>query len=327
MKIPPKIALIGDGPTADAHALALKAHGITVTHCSAGVNTQSLNSFAKKHNIRNVWASSVDLIRSHTNWDGIIIAASIPILPTLLEYALESEKPILIEKPVSSGIDYLKKFEKVSPSNVMVGYNRRFYATVDRAIHFLNNTSKSSFCFMQLPEKIDLNAKKNIAHLPIYNNSCHGVDLLLYLFGELEIRNVEKLINNGIEYGRYVTLRSKRSDTCFLSLNWNSPSNFSMYIESEDEKIKLEPLESFQRFKGMSIVEPTTTYPLRQYLPLEIEKSNVFIKDHQKIKPGFLDQSLEFLELISGNPPKRAARLSDAYRTQLLVKTILDIGS
>ena len=46
-------------------------------------------------------------------------------------------KPILVEKPVSIGTDYLKKFSSTCPKFVNVAFNRRYYNTVVKAI--INN--------------------------------------------------------------------------------------------------------------------------------------------------------------------------------------------
>ena len=91
---------------------------------------------------------------------------------------------------------------------------------------------------MQLPETIDINARKEIAHLPIYNNSCHGVDILRYLLGDLHVKHIQVIKKSGLNSGRYIILEAN-NHTCFLSMNWNCPANFSLYIENGEEKINL----------------------------------------------------------------------------------------
>ena len=324
MKFQPRIALIGNGPTAAAHAIALKAAGVRVTHCSARENKETLENFAKIHSIENIWGVSTDLIKAHEEWDGLIIAASVSALPKLLGSALQTGKPILIEKPVSSSSDYLSRFKEKSPDNVMVGYNRRFYSTVDETKKFLDSTSRRNFCYMQLPETINFFAEPSIAYKQVYNNSCHGVDLMRYLFGNLKIKNVEVLKNDGVDNGRYAILESNNKDICFLSLNWNSPANFSVFIENGQDKIALQTFEDYQSFSGMKILEATEKYPARKYCPQEIQKFDVFTHQKDPIKPGFGEQALEFLDLINGKPFKKAARLSDAFFTQSLIEEILN---
>jgi predicted dehydrogenase len=325
MKKAPKIALIGTGPTAQAHALALKALGVEISH-SASKRSKDLGLFAKNFNIPSVWESAQELIISHADWDGLIVASSVNSLPILLDCAIQSGKPILIEKPVAIGTDYLSKFAKDPPNNIMVGYNRRFYNTIDAAKDFLRSKSMSSFCSMQLPETVKLSEYDISDYWNVYYNSCHGIDLMRYLFGNLHIKYVECIYNNNVETGRYAVLENNNKDICFLSLNWNSPANFSLFIENGDEKVNLSPFESFQKLKGMEVLEPTIDFPLRKYRPNVIEYFDVFTDKKIKNKPGFVEQSQEFLNLINGAPTDKAANLSDAYYAQLILEEILNYG-
>ena len=48
----------------------------------------------------------------------------------------------------------------------------------------------------------------------------------------------------------------------------------------------------------MEINEPTLDYPVRQYIPKIIDSGNVF--DSNKVfKPGFLEQSIEFMNFVN----------------------------
>lgn len=320
----PRIAIIGCGPTAMAHALALKNIGIKILHCAAQSNTNDLQSFAKNLDIEFIWNSATDLINAHSKWDGLIIASSVDSLPGLLEQAIQYEKPILIEKPVSIGTDYLIKFKYKSPENIMVGYNRRFYNTVDFTKNFLNKKHKKNFCSVQLPETINFSNDINLMHRPIYYNSCHGIDLLRYLLGDLKIKHVNAVNSDNLEIGRYAILESCNKDICFLSLNWNSPANFSLMIENGEDKVSLNPFESFQKFSGMVISEPTIQYPIRKYTPKEVECFDVFNNENKEVKPGFYGQIIEFIDLINGKPLKKAARLSDAYHAQFIIEKLLN---
>jgi len=323
MKKPLRLAIVGDGPTAAAHTNAFKAIGHNVLHCSAGMNSKTLSRFAKKHDIKNTWANSQKLISSYDEWDGIIIAASISALPSLLDEAMKSEKPILIEKPVSTKSDYLKQFQYNTPKNIMVGYNRRFYSTIIAAKTFLSSKSEGSFCFMELPETIDFNQRQEKTYLPIYNNSCHGIDILHFLLGELKVKHVETIRKNGLDLGRYIIIEAGKNK-CFLSLNWNSPSNFSLNVEHSEERISLRPFENYEYFKGMQVEEPSTNFPMRKYSPISKTSFNVFETTYSGIKPGFLEQAQEFISLIEGNFYMNGASLADAFYAQYVLEDILN---
>ena len=76
----------------------------------------------------------------------------------------------------------------------------------------------------------------------------------------------------------------------------------------------------------MNIVNPKNNYPIKQYVPNEIESGNVFDDMPMNIKPGFLGQAKEFYDLLNGKSPKIAANLKDAYKAQALVENILKIS-
>ena len=56
------------------------------------------------------------------------------ILTCVLEILIKKKKPILVEKPVSIGTNYLGKYSEYYPNYVNVAYNRRFYESINEVI-------------------------------------------------------------------------------------------------------------------------------------------------------------------------------------------------
>lgn len=81
---------------------------------------------------------------------------------------------------------------------------------------------------MTLPEEITNHRNKNKKFRKVFENSAHGIDMLLYLFGKLDIQNISKIKLNSFDSGRIVTFINKNKHTCLLIINSNSPSNFSL---------------------------------------------------------------------------------------------------
>ena len=106
-------------------------------------------------------------------------------------------------------------------------------------------------------------------------------------------------------------------------MNSNSPDNFSFEIENGNERLLLKPFESFELYKGIDFVRPNKKYPLKSYKPRLIERNNVFSNSKIKFKPGFLEQSKDFLKLIKGKTQIKSAKLIDAYKTQHLLEKIM----
>ena len=156
-----KLALIGCGNIAKFHVEAFNFLGINITHCASSLNSKTVNEFAAKYKIPNVWTDPIKLVNSHNLWDGIILCTPTKLIPSYLERILEFQKPILVEKPVSIGTDYLKKFKSHCPKYVQVAYNRRFYHTVNYLKNFIENSSGQLLCKLILPEKVIKNRYKN----------------------------------------------------------------------------------------------------------------------------------------------------------------------
>ena len=57
-------------------------------------------------------------------------------------------------------------------------------------------------------------------------------------------------------------------------------------------------------------------------IPILIKSGNVFEKNKQ-FKPGFYEQSLEFLNIVKGQKPLISANINDAYRAAYLADLII----
>ena len=318
-----RIALVGDGPTATSHVLALKSVGLEVHHCSANPSSKTVDGFAKKHNIANVWPDPIKLIKASDEVDALVIAVSINVSSYLLSFALESGKPVLIEKPVATGTEYLSQFRFECPDNVIIGYNRRFFSSIQTTKKILDKSVTVACANLQLPETIDVGLNFQNAVLPVYENSCHGLDILFYLFPGLKIKVVEGFKKNGPYFGRYVLLENDHGSICSLFMIWNAPANFSLSIELGENRIDLTPFEILRVYNQLEIEEPTKEFPARRYYPRQIEYMNVHKDKPNNVKPGYHSQALEFKKLIYGTHGQIAANLTDAFNVQKMLTDII----
>ena len=88
-------------------------------------------------------------------------------------------------------------------------------------------------------------------------------------------------------------------------------------------RLDLFPFEKFQLYDGMKVIEPSDKYPVRQYVPNEVDSGTVFDNMPPQIKPGFLGQAREFSGLIDGKLPTVGANMADAYNAQVIAEQIL----
>ncbi len=320
-----RLAIIGCGNIAKFHIKSFKKLGVNFSHCASSFNSKTLSKFAKKHDIKNIWNDPFKLAKASIHWDGLVLSPKTEAIPELLDILIRQKKPILVEKPVSIGTKYLKKFRTSRNNLVQVAYNRRFYPTILRAKEFIDHSKNQILCKMILPEKVNNNKNLLKKFSKIFENSSHGIDLLHFLFGKLTIKHVSKINFNSLDSGRAVILSNGKNHTCILIINSNSPDNFSIELEDGNQRLLIQPFERLQIFQGIKIEDPTKKYPLRKYSPNIVENKNIFEfnKKITGIKPGFYSQSLNFCDLILTRKNKFGADLKDAYEAQKLLEDIM----
>jgi predicted dehydrogenase len=320
-----RLAMIGCGNISNFHVNALKNIKLNIFHCASSLKSTRVKAFAKKYNIPNIWEDPIKLAKSSKEWDGIILCSSTKTIPKLLDILIDQKKPILVEKPVSVGTDYLKKFKFKSPKFVNVAYNRRYYYTVLKAKEFVKKSKGQIICNLKLPEKVIDNKKIKKKFINIFENSAHGIDTLRFIFGDLKVLNNYKIKLNNFDSSRIAILQSKDNHICNIVISANSPDNFSLELENGFKRFVMKPFENYEIYEGMEIVNPVKRYPLRVYRPNIIIKENVFSEPNinPELKPGFSKQAIDFYRLLNGKKDISAAKLTDAYKAQYLIEKIM----
>lgn len=316
-----KIAIIGCGNIANFHVPALRAAGMECFHCASSPNSKTIDNFAKKHNINKVWKDPVELAQAYNEWDGIIITTSVDPTLDFLKIVAKSNKPVLVEKPVSTSSLKLEEFSAKSPKNIIVAYNRRHYNTVKKARDFVIN-NKYIRATMTLPEVLSKEVKDK--YYPVLANSVHGIDMLNFIFGNVNVEHVNTSNKNNPYFGRQAILKSSTGHLINLIMNWGAPANFTLSIDNGNKRLDLFPFEKYQLYEGMKVIEPSNDYPVRQYVPNQTEHGSVFDDMPFDLKPGFLGQAIEFFNLIGGKLPLFGANLTDAFNAQVIAEQILN---
>lgn len=306
----PRLAIIGTGSISDFHVAAATSIGFSVDHVAASPNSSTIATFAKKHLISNTWSSPIELVESFHQWDAIVLATTTEAQTQLVELAMRSEKPVLAEKPVgisSKQIEHLVEHSE----NVLVGFNRRYYAPVQEAKKFVD-MGGPCIVRVELPESapwnVELGRRDN---KQVRLNSVHGFDLLNYLFPhDAKTLNFNRYLLPDSRGGVLVT-NSKKGDICTIVANWNAPANFSITIDRDEERFELRPLEYGFRYQGMESVEPSKDSPIRKYIPQIVDR---YLPNLESVefKPGFIGQYRELLLMINGEKPRIGATLQDA---------------
>ena len=310
MSLTKRLAIIGTTDIAVAHLNASRAAGFDVVHIAGSPQSATAPKFAKTHGIGKVWDDPMVLAADKDAWDALIIASSTESMIGLVAVAAKIGKPVLAEKPIgytSSSLDPLLPGTK----NVVVGFNRRFYASVQEAKLFIASGAPC-LLHLELPESVQVDSKTGTQDVSrVTTNSTHGLDLVNYVTGGLTIESVYSVGSAGDNRGRVLIAKSRRGDLCSVSANWNAPANFSLTIDRGNERFELRPLEIGALYRGMEVVPPTVETPLRTYKPIKVTNF-VPSDDNSALKPGFLGQSQALLNQIDGKHSDVAATLQDA---------------
>jgi len=238
--------------------------------------------------------------------DALVIATHTDASAGILEYALDLNIPILVEKPVARNSSKLTSLCKKPHDRVIVGYNRRFYASTQKARSEVQQ-GPPLLIQISLPEDI---AGNYVA--PFFENSCHGMDLLRFLVGDLRVETVRRLERAGVIQGLAAMLSTQRGDIVQLTANWGTPANFSISLHRPGRRLELSPFELATVFEGMDTLPPSEEYPVRRYIPRETERVSLREFDLHE-KPGFVRQALALKSMTeTGVRPPEAASLHDA---------------
>ncbi len=301
-----KIILVGTSPIVEYHVKALKKTDFEIIAvASSNTNSSSHKKFARKNIIKKSYSDWKEMMNKE-KYDGIVIATRTESTIEILEYAIKQNIPILVEKPVSFNSKDIKKIINKSHKMIMVGYNRRFYKTVNVVKNLISEEENPILASMITPELSNIK--------DFFNNTSHSLDILRYIFGEIKLTYVKKLIINNVQKGFVATFSNNKKDIIQFIANWDASDNFSLSVFQNTKKIELKPYEELSIYDGIDVIQPIDTNPIRQYVPKLVEKITLEPID-KYIKPGFYQQSCTFLELIENKTKSNiSATLIDAYK-------------
>lgn len=207
----------------------------------------------------------------------------------LLEYGI---KNILVEKP---GGLYTWQFEELNSlikeknANVIIAYNRRFYASVLKAQEIIKNdggVTSFNFEFTEWAHVIEPLVKaEGVKEKWFLGNSTHVVDLAFYLGGKP--KEINSFISGSLSWHPSASIFSGAgiSDKNALfnyQANWESAGRWSVEILTKENRLIFRPMEKLQIQK-------------RGTIPQLFDESVDYSLD-EKYKPGLYIQTEKFLE-------------------------------
>jgi predicted dehydrogenase len=273
----------------------------------------------------NDWHS---MLEDREGWDGLVIATHPDGTPEILTEAIERGTPTLVEKPVAWSSTQLETLCSRPHERVIVGYNRRFYRTVKEARAEVQN-GPPLVAHLVMPESIvpPEQPDPGFEHVRrFFETSCHGMDLLRFVFGDVNVVGVQRLHTPlGGLAGLGALLTTARGDIVHFTGNWGTPANWALSLHRRGRRLDLLPFESASVYEGMEVQEPSDEYPIRRFKPRLA--AQIFLDKIDRIeKPGFVAQAGAFLALIEERElPAEVATLDDARAALILCETLAGI--
>ena len=241
--------------------------------------------------------------------DAILIAVSTDEAAGVLDRCLERNLPILIEKPVTSDPEVLKRLNESATGQVRVAYNRRFYSSISRLKEEI--VDQSGLVQVVIPE-LSMASETRLEERvrAVLENSVHILDVLGFVFGNVSL--VQKLTIKNCNKIEYITAQIKLGQDFVgnIDLLFETSENSSIKCWASGKSLELIPIENFKKSSKMNLVLPSESLPVKRYEKL-FENWKI-AEDDVKAKPGFLGQYNEFRNFVLGAPSGKLATLQDA---------------
>ncbi len=317
-----RVALVGCGRIAPAHLAALRSAGCVVTALAGSPGSVRARAFAEANAIPTTFDTLDDLAASEL-WDAAVVATSVETTVEVTRSLAASGRPLLVEKPIGLRAAVLEPLHAVA-DQVIVGYNRRFYRSVEAAREFVDSHAPV-LAEVVIPETLPAPVPGSDPLRPFFANSVHVLDLVRFLFPGIDVvRTRQARGDGGTVVGLGALLESVRGDLVMLTANWNAPDNFRITLSSGDERFELRPLEVGQRYRGMTVRPPDAGAgrTVKEYQPTPVDPP---VSDDTGGKPGFDAQAAAFARFVTGGDPGPAARLGDAVAVLRLAEDLAGI--
>ena len=247
------IALIGAGYMGREYSKVLDAQG--VSYLVVCRSRESAEKFKKDTGAQTEYGG-VEKVFSGLKRipDKAIVAVSVEQLASVTtELLLSGVKKILVEKPGGLNrreIEEIASLSKEKNAKVYVAYNRRFYASTERAIEIINQdggVDSFNFEFTEWGNVIENEQHKDIVKEEwLLANSSHVIDLAFFLggypikmssfsAGELKWHHrASKYSGAGI---------SSKGAIFSYQANWDAPGRWSVELLTKKHRLFFKPME------------------------------------------------------------------------------------
>jgi len=232
-----------------------------------------------------------------------IIATGIEQLAHATSLMLNSGvRNILVEKPGGfyEQVEELALLAEKKNANVVLGYNRRFYAAVLKAKEIINEdggVSSFNFEFTEWAHTIEpLQKASGVKEQWLLGNSSHVIDLAFYLGGKP--KEMSSFVKGSLSWHPSASAFAGAgvSETGALfsyHANWASPGRWSVEVLTEKHRLIFRPMEKLQiqKIGSVAIEDVAVDYKLdSDFKPGLFCRWSIFLNGNTQILPTIQEQ-------------------------------------
>lgn len=311
-----KVWIVGAGNMAKVYAKVLTA--MNIPFIVIGNSAQGVEAFKEATGI-DAFIGGIDayLEKASELPRFAVNAVKTPVSAhTLLALMDSGVKSILSEKPAGlcvEEVDAVADKALKTGSRVNVGYNRRFYASVEKAREYIGQdggVTSFQFEFTELYKVIS--TKEGDVSRWFYGNSTHVLDLAFHL-GGLPVSMSSYIVDRDECYTTATRFAGAgRTDSGALfsyGTNWLSPGRWSLDVMTRKHRLVFRPMEKLQ-------VQQLGSFTLE-----EVDIDDAIDKEY---KPGIFRQVEAF---INDPSDPRFLTISEQCKAMRVYRTIHEGGS
>lgn len=304
------VLLVGTGNMGKEYCKVLKAQGIS--HVAVGRNAERAQEFQCEMGVDTISGGVTNAISVLPNIPPMaIVAVSVDQLTDVsIELVRAGIKRILVEKPAGmcrEDISELNAFANEKNVSIFVAYNRRYYASTDKALEIISQdggVTSFSFEFTEWGHVIEKTTHSpKVKDVWFLANSTHIADLAFYLGGYP--KEMETYVGGKLDWHQRAAIYtgagvSEKGALFSYQANWAAPGRWAVEILTNKHRLYFKPIEQLAiQNIGSVVLEPVELDDAldKAFKPGLYKEVEAFINDWDDGKRMTLQEHLQHISV------------------------------
>jgi predicted dehydrogenase len=282
----------------------MNVEGCAVTHV-CDLDIKKLDVSKKKYPSINT-TNSIDQIFENSEIDAVVIATPVSTHYDLASKALESNKHILVEKPLTNNVEQAQILgKKANDKNkiLMIDHTYLYTPAIQKIKELIDSDSLGEIQYID-STRINLGLFQTDVNV-MWDLAVHDIAICCYLLKEKPI-SVQAIgishTENGLENMAYITLHYKNKKIIHFNCSWISPVKIRyMLIGGNKKMIVFNDLETTEKIKIYdSSYENKINPKNREQILTDYRIGDIFIPKIEQIE-GLRNMAKDFIDSIQNN--------------------------